>query len=269
VPPTEPPQATLTIRATQLFLAAVIGVAFIGFIVGIRQGVPTHEPPEFPLAEPVRDPVAGVVPATSYAEFDRRLYGPNRDWRSTLEDLEQPEVDLFAPVHWDERTRRELLEARARRRAFDGAPPVVPHPIDQMSSTSCMACHGQGLFIAEAYAPKMSHEFMHNCTQCHVEQWAPDLAPAVEVSNVFLGLEARGAGERAWPGAPPTIPHPTFMRENCMACHGPAGPEPIRTTHPWQTNCMQCHAPSAVLDQGVVPVEPDPAFLPPPRIEGP
>jgi nitrate reductase (cytochrome), electron transfer subunit len=45
------------------------------------------------------------------------------------------------------------------------------------------------------------------------------------------------------------VPHPIFMRENCLSCHGAAGPEPIRTTHPWQTNCLQCHAPSAVLDQ--------------------
>lgn len=243
-------------RATQLFLAAVIGLAFVGFVVGIRQGSIVYSPAEIDRVWPA-PPDPGAVPATGYAEFDRRRYGPNRDWRSMLTDLEQPVIDLFAPVYWTEEQRRELLAARAERRAYDGAPPVVPHPIDQMSAASCMACHATGMFIADTYAPAMSHVYMPNCTQCHVEQRSPDLPAYLPVRNTFEGLEAPVAGERAWPGAPPTIPHPTFLRSNCMACHGPTGHEPIRTTHPWRANCMQCHAPSAVLDQAVFDSAPD------------
>jgi nitrate reductase (cytochrome), electron transfer subunit len=56
-------------------------------------------------------------------------------------------------------------------------------------------------------------------------------------------------GERAGPGAPPTVPHATTMRERCSSCHGVAGALGMRSTHPWRESCTQCHAPSAVLDQ--------------------
>lgn len=249
----------VSVRMTQVFLAAVVGLAFIGYVVGMRHGVPAYDAPAL-AAEGDTVEARGGAAAVSYAEFDRRRYGPNRAWRSALSDLAQPEVDLFAPVAGvDESERGALIAMRASRRAYEGAPPVVPHPIDQMTSTGCMACHGEGLFIGVVRAPRMSHEFMTNCTQCHVEQWSSGLAQAPGVATTFVGLESPGRGPRAWEGAPPVIPHPTFMRENCMSCHGPTGPEPIRTSHPWQTNCMQCHAPSATLDQGIVVNSP--AFL--------
>ena len=241
-------QATAN-RAIHLFLVAVIGIAFVGFFVGIRQGTPVSEPPEPERADRPRDPEA--IPATSYVDFDRRTHGPNRDWSSVLGDLEQPDVDFFAMPQRTEAERRAVLAARAERRAYKGAPPTVPHPVDQMSAASCMACHGEGLQIGEVRASRMSHDFMTNCTQCHVEQQSPDLRSYTLADNHFQPLEEPLGGERAWHGAPPTIPHSTFMREDCLACHGPQGSEPIRTTHPWQTNCMQCHAPSAALDQAV------------------
>ena len=46
---------------------------------------------------------------------------------------------------------------------------------------------------------------------------------------------------RAFSGAPPTIPHRVFMRDNCISCHGPTGYHEYRTTHPNRTQCMQCH----------------------------
>lgn len=260
------PETPVTTRATQLFLVAVIGLAFVGFVVGLRQGVPSHQPPDFEIP-PGPERFAEAVPAVPYAEFDRRFHGPNANWRSILADLQQPEIDLFAPPHFDESQREAVIHARAARRAFDGAPPVVPHPIDQMTATSCLACHGDGLFIGAAYAPRMSHELYTNCTQCHVEHWSTDFAQGWTVATLFVGLESPGRGRRAWPGAPPTIPHPTFMRENCMACHGPTGPDPIRSSHPWQANCLQCHAPSATLEQGVI--DDSPVFLPPPPVREP
>ena len=247
--PEQPPPS----RALHLVLVAVIAFSLIGFFVGIRQGTapPLIVPPERPAVE-----VPGAIPATSYTEVDRRTIGPNRDWSSHLDDLTQPEIDLFATFDRDDTLRRAVHHARAARRAFDGAPPVVPHPIDQMHTASCMACHGSGLYIGkQQFAPAMSHEFMANCTQCHVEQTSPNLAAFTLAHNTFIGLEAAQGGERAWLGAPPTIPHTTFMRENCMSCHGPQGPDPIRTTHPWQTNCMQCHAPSATLNQVISQIQ--------------
>jgi cytochrome c-type protein NapB len=242
----------VVVRAVQLFLAGIIGLAFVGFFVGIRQGVPTPQA-EAPHFSTKSYPEA--IAATSYRDFDRRRAGPNRDWHNTVASLQQPKLDLFQPPQRNEASRRETLAARARRRAFDGAPPVVPHPIDQRSTASCLVCHGEGLSIGTAptgvatRATKLSHGFLANCTQCHVEQQATDLEAFPHVENSFEGKAAPLGGRRAWTGAPPTVPHSVFMRESCLSCHGPAGAEPIRTTHAWRTNCLQCHAPSAVLDQ--------------------
>ncbi|MCW5755576.1 MAG: hypothetical protein KIT24_12785 [Phycisphaeraceae bacterium] len=253
----KPPSGTSR-RAWQLFLVGVIGMSFVGFVVGMRQGASGPELASFDRTVSTHHHAA--IPATPYAEFDRRTHGPNRGWQSSLSDLAQPDTDLFAPVHADPAARVVLLEARASRRAFEGAPPTIPHPADQMTAASCMACHGEGLTINNVRAPRMSHPYMQSCTQCHVEQSASDHRQEAEFQNLFVGLFSSGPGQRAWEGAPPTIPHATFMREDCMACHGPKGPEPIRTSHPWQTNCLQCHAPSAVLDQGVH--DGAPSFLP-------
>lgn len=239
-------------RAVQLFLAGVIGMAFVGFFVGIRQGAPPPDPKPVVREAPQSHPDA--IPATAYRDFDRRRLGPNRDWKTTLTSLQQPTVDLFAKPERSEVGRREVLEKRSSRRAFDGAPPVVPHPIDQRSTTSCLACHGAGLAIGSSAdnvvrATKLSHGVLANCTQCHVEKQAIDLERLPQPENTFVGKPAPFGGRRAWNGAPPTVPHSVFMRESCLSCHGPAGAEPIRTTHAWRTNCLQCHAPSAVLDQ--------------------
>jgi cytochrome c-type protein NapB len=97
--------------------------------------------------------------------------------------------------------------------------------------------------VGDRVASKMSHALMTNCTQCHVEQ------AAVPAQTGFVGVYRAGPGERASPGAPPTIPHHTWLRADCSSCHGLVTRPGTRTTHPWLTNCTQCHAPSAALDQ--------------------
>jgi cytochrome c-type protein NapB len=68
------------------------------------------------------------------------------------------------------------------------------------------------------------------------------------VPNSFVGKVSPVAGPRAWDIAPPQIPHTTWMREQCDACHGVNGRDPIRSTHPWRESCEQCHAASATND---------------------
>lgn len=247
-------------RGAAVLVVVALALGLIGFLVGMRQGATPYTPPP-PRERPQVDLDVSVVPAMHFAEFHPRVHGPNAAWQSHLASLEQPELDLFAEIEWDEQTRLEVQAARAERRAHPGAPPVVPHPTDALGTASCLACHASGLAIAGVRAPAMGHEPMASCTQCHVEQTprSPSGSPAPE--NHFSAYTAPLAGERAWPGAPPTIPHPTHMRENCAACHGPGGIEPFRTSHPWQASCLQCHAPSAALDQAVGPGTR--SFLPP------
>ncbi|MBL9127149.1 MAG: hypothetical protein JNL97_05865 [Verrucomicrobiales bacterium] len=153
--------------------------------------------------------------------------------------------------------RAQAVLRRAQRRAFDGAPPVVPHPVDATSSANCRVCHSQGLAVRDVVAPRMSHPEMGNCTQCHVEaggsvpgtsaEWAAALA-----ANGFEGRASVGRGSRAWPGAPPTIPHAIWMRENCASCHGLTGLVGLRTSHPERALCTQCHVPEGGFETGFV-----------------
>lgn len=136
--------------------------------------------------------------------------------------------------------------ARAERRAYDGAPPVMAH---EELGIDCIACHDQkGMEVTDlGFAPPSPHEetlgmsAISRCRQCHVPALTTDLFAA----NDFRGLrQDLRRGRRLNQLAPPTMPHKTFMRENCLACHsGPAAREEIRTDHPERARCRQCHVP--------------------------
>jgi len=136
---------------------------------------------------------------------------------------------------------------RAERRAYDGAPPTMPHPDP---GAECAACHdGDGQATGAAFAPPSPHvgtseeAATRRCRQCHVFV-ATD---GTFVDSRFVGLPQNlRRGGRATPGAPPTIPHRLQMRTNCVACHaGPGAREEVRTPHPERTRCRQCHVPVA------------------------
>lgn len=151
-------------------------------------------------------------------------------------------VDKFA-------SRMKSIEQRATLRAFEGAPPVVPHPILDINVQTCRACHALGLTAGGKTARMASHTYLVNCTQCHVEQ-PPDSPRADDPENSFVGLRPSGyGGTRAWAGAPPVMPHTVFMRNNCVSCHGEYGYDGWRPDHLARTNCMQCHVPAAEFEQ--------------------
>lgn len=176
---------------------------------------------------------------------------PTKAWQSKRQTLPESRHDLFAKVEFNQAAKEESSKLRASRRAYNGAPPVIPHPVESTNDAACYACHSQGVRIAGGKASVMSHPFLANCQQCHAPM-APMPFRHVEATapSNFVGIPAPKQGKRAYPGAPPTIPHSQWMRENCNACHGgPHGWPGMETTHPWRTNCTQCHAPSATLDQ--------------------
>lgn len=135
---------------------------------------------------------------------------------------------------------------RADRRAYDGAPPTIPH--DDFGA-DCSNCHNErgrsvrGLGFAPA-SPHADTEYEGGtirCRQCHVIRTTEGLF----VANSYEGIpQDLVAGDRATAGAPPRIPHRILMRENCAACHdGPGAREEIRTRHPERVRCRQCHVP--------------------------
>lgn len=124
-------------------------------------------------------------------------------------------------------------------REYDGAPPVIPHAVRALGREDCLGCHGEGMDLGEdGLVPRTPHPERVNCQQCHVEQVEPE---ARFVPNTFVGARHPRHGTRAYPGAPPTLPHPRNGRENCLGCHGTNGGSPIPTPHADRVNCLQCH----------------------------
>jgi len=133
---------------------------------------------------------------------------------------------------------------RAKRRAFDGAPPVIPHvPF----GVDCVTCHtptGKEIPTIGA-APANPHHndsqagSLENCRQCHLFSQTT----TTFVDNAFQGMpQIHHETQRAYSSAPPVTPHSLSMRTNCIACHaGPAARPEILCTHPERTNCVQCH----------------------------
>lgn len=232
-------------RGLEVGLIAALAVAAIGVVTGVRgtsQEVGARPAPAGPTTE---------VEARSYADMRAHPHGANAEAAAGWFDGLSGSPDLFAPVVQTAADRRAALARRASRRAYDGAPPTIPHRIDQIAVPSCLACHERGATVATLVAPRMSHPRHDSCVQCHVV--ATDPRPGAITPppprNGFVGVASVAGGERAWPGAPPTIPHTTRMRDRCDACHGVFGSLGMRTPHPWQASCIQCHAPSATLDQ--------------------
>lgn len=134
---------------------------------------------------------------------------------------------------------------RSERRAFDGAPPVIPH---QPLGGSCTTCHaasarevpGVGLAPPNPHLKTLGLSEASRCRQCHVFKTSAE----VFSGNDFEGLAQNlRHGDRLYPHAPPVIPHQVFMREDCAACHaGEAARPEVKCSHAERTNCLQCHA---------------------------
>lgn len=214
-------------QGAEVLFSVVLTLALLGYVVGLHQ---TEDGGDRSRTTTVTErPVSEGL--------------PNDSWNSGIDTLSSEGIEDVV------QTVSDALAERSLRRAYAGAPPVVPHGIDQMDPTGCMACHGEGLRSKSLRAPKMSHDFLSNCTQCHVESKNSQLPPPLNPANAFRGLEEVAHGDRQSPVAPPVMPHRTWMRQDCRSCHGPNGTPGLRTTHPERRNCVQCHAPSAGLDQ--------------------
>jgi nitrate reductase (cytochrome), electron transfer subunit len=237
-------------RSLSLFGAIVLGIALVGFLMGILEGFTEVPASARPNGNSHFTGRTDVQPAASYAAMHTATFSPNSDWSSDLKNLKFPRPSRLSPVVRTHAMKLAAIADRATNRAFDGAPPVIPHKVEQQSAASCLVCHGQGMKLGDRIATKISHAHFSSCTQCHVESTSSGPFDAgAEIPNSFAGLSRSGPGTRAFAGSPPTIPHTTWLRDDCMSCHGTIARQGLRTTHPWFTNCTQCHAPSTALDQ--------------------
>jgi nitrate reductase (cytochrome), electron transfer subunit len=239
-----------------IFGAVVLGVSLIGFM---RATSEEHYDFESSVSqvEISKTSFEGVLIARSYLEMRDGPRGKgsrfDRDLVNWFEDL----PSRTDPVEKNGNTEADLA-LRTSRRAYDGAPPVIPHPVRQGTAAECRACHESGVKIGNEQAPPYPHKKYESCTQCHTMDepnlpWGDGDSSELEkdpraVVNSFVGLEAPKEGPRWTESSPPEIPHNTFMHERCDTCHGVAGKNSMRSTHPDRQNCEQCHVSKPPLE---------------------
>lgn len=233
------------------FVAVVLAVSLVGFLRGVDVSKAEMESHITVPDGPDTQPDGEIPTARSYSEMRNYPPGQGSGWEHSLK------MASSKPPREGKVTSQDLeraLAERAKSRAYDGAPPTIPHPVQQNSAAECMACHGQDLRFGEARAQSLPHDELTSCTQCHVPEDAPMEGGARlpkdprAVANEFVGVQPVARGPRAWNIAPPQIPHSTAMRQNCLSCHGESGEAPMQSSHTSRQSCTQCHAPSAELD---------------------
>lgn len=239
-------------------LPILVGVFLTGCaLVGFLSGISEEENPgraawkEKPAQNQLSKSQEMVPLVVSYSDIAGAKFKMNPGRAMHFSQLKQQKPGMFDPVIKRPEMKNLAIIDRVKTRAFEGAPPTIPHPVDDVRAEKCLVCHGEGARIGNRIASKMSHPRFSNCVQCHVvkQSKGPFADPPLNAVNQFVGVVRPGPGLRAHPTAPPSVPHMTFMREDCMSCHGLLTRPGLRTTHPWFSNCLQCHAPSAVLDQ--------------------
>ncbi len=241
------------VRPLWVLLTVVIAVTFLGFAIGTSDEIVTRAP--IRTVEPPPPAAEGLAPAPAY--LGMRAGPPSRTgaWEADREVLAALLPATTDEVSFDGTDKAADLARRAARRAYDGAPPTVPHPVRQDTAMECAACHEAGLRIRGRTAPAVPHATYTSCMQCHVVErapmgavdWLPEPWPAAD-TNAFAGRTSPEQGDQ-WGTSAPEIPHRTFMRERCDSCHGPAARDAIRSSHPYRQSCEQCHASSAAYDQ--------------------
>ena len=114
-------------RGAQLIATGVLAVAVIGFFAGIRGPTAPVTPGDERPSAP-QPPEAGVVPSTWYWEVPDQL-GAARYNSSIAEPRPAPAEPITAEGELV--LRQVALADRAANRAYNGAPPTIPHPVDE------------------------------------------------------------------------------------------------------------------------------------------
>ena len=144
------------------FVVIVSAVSLAGFLTGTQTRPETVRRVSSPAPQGGQE---NEVPlARSYREMRESARGPGSGWNEAMK------VASEQPARVDRSTLEEALLRRQARRAYDGAPPTIPHLVQQNSAADCMACHEHALRLAEKQAPMLPHAAFTQCNQCHVPE---------------------------------------------------------------------------------------------------
>jgi len=198
-----------------------------------------------------------VIGGSLYSDSDQAVLTPGQRPHPVISVeagvFERSDLGLLYKDRENVESKRTLTEYYSRR-AYPGAPPVIPHEtFDEQAfgGKGCLNCHANGDYVPglKAYAPVTPHPELTSCKQCHV---AGERKDRRLVASRFQPASPPALHQAAMPGSPPVIPHALEMRSNCLACHGgPAAPREVRTTHPERSNCRQCHVTSAAVEEAL------------------
>ena len=174
-PPLEP-------RVGHILAACAISVAGVGVVTAYNTDLPVRRPPMAATRYP------GLARAPTYVEerqrhHDNRLRHPGN--LRVMVARAQELSDAGAPT---EEEHAQAIARRAERRAYDGAPPTVPHPVAQRDGPACLTCHGEGMRVATQVAPAICHTTHANCLQCHVASESPVPGVATERPDRVCGV---------------------------------------------------------------------------------
>src|SRR5690606_24328651 len=137
--------------------------ACLGFFAEMRRAPPAQS--GYSAANDAPGLVEGV---RTYPELRQSSRGPSPEiylaGAELLRNRLPKPTDAVLRVEGD---RDLMLAERRKRRAYDGAPPTIPHPIDTRAKPNCLVCHEQGAKIGELVAPMISHAPYSSCVQCH------------------------------------------------------------------------------------------------------
>lgn len=242
------PKFARSLRLWQVGLLAAVALAVVGFFTGTR-GIPERGGYHHSVGGETAS-----ARAPKQRDMAEHRYGARRAAQEqAFSALRTPPRALTDSVALDADAYAHAVSERSLGRAYDGAPPTIPHAVDQRGAPACLTCHADGMRVDDKIARPLSHAPLSNCLQCHTTRSAgvplrEPLPHQVAEQTTFEGLARSGPGERAWPGAPPQMPHKSFMRERCTSCHG-VWATGLASSHPYRQSCTQCHAPAASSEQ--------------------
>ena len=155
-------------RVMMVGAVLAITIAFVASAVQIFHGTAQDteraqgwKPPQ----AAVQPAPEGVGPALTYRELRSERRGPNAGWKSSIAALRTPPAPEVLEGRSERKT--ETLVRRRTLRAFDGAPPTIPHAVRSTNADDCLACHADGIVLDGRRATPISHPPYANCQQCH------------------------------------------------------------------------------------------------------
>ena len=112
-------------RYVVLLIVIALGLTLFGFLRGIQEPAPLTQPRAVISQQQTHYPAA-----VNYSDLPQSSLKANSGWTSNLSQLQFTKPGPFDPVIRTDEMKQAALQDRARNRAYDSAPPVIPHAID-------------------------------------------------------------------------------------------------------------------------------------------